>query len=544
MKNKLLSIVLTASMSVTVICAGTGGAYAASESRAVISIDVDPDTFTNVTKMCCYIYDQTDSAEIVKWGSKKGVMTKDGASGMWSCDLGERGAELDPSHEYSVIFTNDWGKAQTEQLTITGFDSAREYTAVFSDIYTWHSYDSTPVFKYKWLGENDDKAGVDVIRVRADDDAFGAGRAVYCEAYDETNGESVLWNGRMKRDEDADTWSFDFGAHGIELVTGHKYSVKFSDSDALTIDSYDSSKDYTAEFTGAFIADEIGEAHPRMKWTDEQADEPFTYTTGSLLLIRGLNDGETKTVTVTAAENTEVRLTTGDQSDFDDSAFLSVTAYDSAGKRVANLSKKREHNHDITESNLFLTKSGETYTIEITASGISGLELYFTDIFEYELGMVCSNDSEDEFCGDTVYYRFIPDCDGTLSAELTDLRIGEDSAYPEFLISRSPDFSDASQLPCDVKKGETYYIKASFINCGGSYSFELAAKPVISPGDADGNGAANISDVTAMQRHIAEFELLTGNLLIAADINGNGKVDISDATYLQMYLAQMIEDLG
>ena len=61
-------------------------------------------------------------------------------------------------------------------------------------------------------------------------------------------------------------------------------------------------------------------------------------------------------------------------------------------------------------------------------------------------------------------------------------------------------------------------------------------------GDADGSGAANISDVTAMQRHIAEFELLTGDSFIAADINGNGKVDISDATYLQMYLAQMIED--
>ncbi len=533
--SKCLSAVLAASMSVTVICAGTGGAYAASDSRKVISIDVDPDTFTNVTKMCCYIFDKTDSAEIVKWGSKKGVMTQDGASGIWSYDLSEHGAELDPSHEYSVIFIDNWSKAQTEQLSITDYDSEREYNAVFSELYTWRSYDTFPVFKYKWLGENDDKAGVDILRVRADEDVFGAGRAEYCEVYDETDGESALWCGRMTRDEYADTWSFDFGAHGIELVNGHKYSVSFSGSETLTIDSYDRSRAYTAEFTGAFIADETGEAHPRFKWTDEKADEPFSYTAGSSLLIRGLNDGETRTVTVTAADDTEVWLTTDGQEDYDDSASLSVSAYDSIGKRVAHRTK---------ESNLFLTKAGETYTLEITASGINKLELSFARIFEYELGMEFSNPGGDFSSEENDYYSFIPDRDGTLSANLTDLNISEDGADPEFLISRSPDFSDASQLPCEVRKGETYYIKASFINCSGSYSFELAAKPVFSLGDADGNGAADISDVTAMQRHIAEFELLKGDLLNAADINGNGKVDISDATHLQMYLAQMIEDLG
>lgn len=56
-------------------------------------------------------------------------------------------------------------------------------------------------------------------------------------------------------------------------------------------------------------------------------------------------------------------------------------------------------------------------------------------------------------------------------------------------------------------------------------------------GDVDGNGRIDIKDVTAIQRHIAEYELLTGDALKAADTNGDGEVNIDDATLLQQYLA-------
>ena len=56
-------------------------------------------------------------------------------------------------------------------------------------------------------------------------------------------------------------------------------------------------------------------------------------------------------------------------------------------------------------------------------------------------------------------------------------------------------------------------------------------------GDANGDGIVNISDVTAIQRHLAELEYLNGDRLKAADVNGGG-LDISDATEIQMYLAE------
>lgn len=56
-------------------------------------------------------------------------------------------------------------------------------------------------------------------------------------------------------------------------------------------------------------------------------------------------------------------------------------------------------------------------------------------------------------------------------------------------------------------------------------------------GDANGDGFVTINDVTALQRHLANLELLSENNLTAADIDGNG-LDITDATNIQRYLAE------
>lgn len=57
-------------------------------------------------------------------------------------------------------------------------------------------------------------------------------------------------------------------------------------------------------------------------------------------------------------------------------------------------------------------------------------------------------------------------------------------------------------------------------------------------GDADGDGSVNVSDVTTIQRYLAELETLEGIYLHAADANQDGTVDIADATALQMYIAE------
>ena len=73
---------------------------------------------------------------------------------------------------------------------------------------------------------------------------------------------------------------------------------------------------------------------------------------------------------------------------------------------------------------------------------------------------------------------------------------------------------------------------------------ERGSAPARKIGDVDGNGSINVSDLTAIQRHIAEFEVLTGDALIAADTNGDGEINIADATHLQMFLAEYDVQLG
>ncbi|MEE0875370.1 MAG: carbohydrate-binding domain-containing protein [Ruminococcus sp.] len=63
-------------------------------------------------------------------------------------------------------------------------------------------------------------------------------------------------------------------------------------------------------------------------------------------------------------------------------------------------------------------------------------------------------------------------------------------------------------------------------------------------GDADGNGIINISDVTAIQRHIAMIELLDNGNQLSADVNQDGSITISDATCIQMYLAKYTVGYG
>ena len=58
-------------------------------------------------------------------------------------------------------------------------------------------------------------------------------------------------------------------------------------------------------------------------------------------------------------------------------------------------------------------------------------------------------------------------------------------------------------------------------------------------GDANGDGAVTIDDVTCIQRKLAEWHAIGGFNDVAADVNGSGEIDITDATLIQQWLASM-----
>ncbi len=70
-------------------------------------------------------------------------------------------------------------------------------------------------------------------------------------------------------------------------------------------------------------------------------------------------------------------------------------------------------------------------------------------------------------------------------------------------------------------------------------NISLYAKFVPIPilGDANGDGVVNITDVTAIQKHIAEIETLDSEGVLVSDIDKDGSVNIIDATIIQKHLA-------
>lgn len=276
MKNKFLSIFLAALTILSVLCTGTVGVFAA-QNNAVIKIKIDGDTFEDTSKMYCSIYDDTCDDEIASWVLGNNEMTNSVESNVWIYDLNEHKIELNPAHSYSVTFFSD-KQAQTLPLLITGYDAEKEYTAVFSETYISESFYSTPTYVYKWIGDNEDNTGSDIIRINADKNSFSKDfERIYCEVFDQTSVSYALFFGRMTKENESDIHSFDFGKHGIQLTPGHTYTVTFTDGRAettkLTIDYYDRSKDYTAVFTGKFVTDEIGINRSEYKWTYEKEEK-------------------------------------------------------------------------------------------------------------------------------------------------------------------------------------------------------------------------------------------------------------------------------
>ena len=95
-----------------------------------------------------------------------------------------------------------------------------------------------------------------------------------------------------------------------------------------------------------------------------------------------------------------------------------------------------------------------------------------------------------------------------------------------------------------IGEAEQYDNQADWAADSGTYTWRVKGGAAVLIGDVNLDGIISIRDVTAIQRHVSEYELLTGAAFLAADVDGNGVVDINDATLLQMYLAEYDVTLG
>ena len=99
------------------------------------------------------------------------------------------------------------------------------------------------------------------IDIMIDSNTFRDFDAMYLYLYDATDEKPVVkWgskNSVMTEDTDSVKWRYDLDEHGIELIDSHKYTVVFSSdlraqTETMFIDSYESTAEYTAVFSGIY----------------------------------------------------------------------------------------------------------------------------------------------------------------------------------------------------------------------------------------------------------------------------------------------------
>ena len=75
-------------------------------------------------------------------------------------------------------------------------------------------------------------------------------------------------------------------------------------------------------------------------------------------------------------------------------------------------------------------------------------------------------------------------------------------------------------------------------------SSEVKKDVPVNIGDVNLDGRIGVDDISAIQRHLSQINILTDEQLAVADTNGDGFFNISDASHIQMYLAEYDVVLG
>ncbi len=118
------------------------------------------------------------------------------------------------------------------------------------------------------------------LNIKIDKNSFGDfpfddSQKIFCRIVNETSHYVVTEISAMTRVGNSDMWKYDFAEHShhIFMYDGDKYTVDFfgggiGSIEPLTIESFDTTKEYTAVYTGGRVYDEVtGTTNSVYKWT-------------------------------------------------------------------------------------------------------------------------------------------------------------------------------------------------------------------------------------------------------------------------------------
>ena len=516
--------------------------------------------FNNITM---YIYEHNGDA-CITWGSKKGNMTNCG-NGFWGFDFDAKGIELDPSKQYGIIFTADWGVQTCDIIFDTSIMGDTAYC--IANMVENNVDSNKKSYDVRWKNADPQKYAPPVCITAIGNivgEALWAGTTYYdmLVNFIKSDGADGLanalrYNGKTAQqtlDDISDRW----GLSSDDVEKAIRESGKTVDWD--NSNSGSSSSGSGSSGTAA--------------WSNLLS---FTVRVDGTLELTNCS-GKIDEVPAVYPENIRYSVNnpfaTGNEViDYKNTPVTSIGDWAFANNKYVETVEIPDSIKKIGKGAFYNCVKLQSITIpeDVTALSANTFEkcLYLEEV---NLG------SKLKSIGDEAFYdcrrlrtldipAFVTEIGEeafTNCRSLTNLtipdgvkKLGDENSVGYGMFENCKNLSQIT-VPASVSyiNPDTFDGCGSLTICGEKNSaaqefatinkiyFKVISEPDCMVGDINGNGTVSIDDATMVQKAVAEMVVLTGTQTLAADADGDGVVNINDATMIQKYIAELIDHLG
>ena len=539
---------------------GQPGTYLGTNS---IYFYVNDNLWKNFNNITMYIYEHNGDA-CITWGSKKGNMTNCG-NGFWGFDFDAKGIELDPSKQYGIIFTADWGVQTCDIIFDTSIMGDTAYC--IANMVENNVDSNKKSYDVRWKNADPQKYAPPVCITAIGNivgEALWAGTTYYdmLVNFIKSDGADGLanalrYNGKTAQqtlDDISDRW----GLSSDDVEKAIRESGKTVDWD--NSNSGSSSSGSSSSGTAA--------------WSNLLS---FTVKVDGTLELTNCS-GKIDEVPAVYPENIRYSVNnpfaTGNEViDYKNTPVTSIGDWAFANNKYVETVEIPDSIKKIGKGAFYNCVKLQSITIPegVTALSANTFEkcLYLEEV---NLG------SQLKSIGDEAFYDCrrlrtldIPASVTEIGEEaftncrsLTNLtipdgvkKLGDENSVGYGMFENCKNLSEIT-IPASVSyiNPDTFDGCGSLTICGEKNSaaqefasnnnilFRVINEPDCMVGDINGNGTVTIDDATMVQKAVAEMVVLTGTQTLAADADGDGVVNINDATMIQKYIAELVDHLG
>ena len=538
---------------------GQPGTYLGTNS---IYFYVNDNLWKNFNNITMYIYEHNGDA-CITWGSKKGNMTNCG-NGFWGFDFDAKGIELDPSKQYGIIFTADWGVQTCDIIFDTSIMGDTAYC--IANMVENNVDSNKKSYDVRWKNADPQKYAPPVCITAIGNivgEALWAGTTYYdiLVNFIKSDGPDGLenalrYNGKTAQqtlDDISDRW----GLSSDDVEKAIRESGKTVDWDNSNSGSSSS-----------------GSSSSSGTWSNLLS---FTVKVDGTLELTNCS-GKIDEVPAVYPENIRYSVNnpfaTGNEViDYKNTPVTSIGDWAFANNKYVETVEIPDSIKKIGKGAFYNCVKLQSITIPegVTALSANTFEkcLYLEEV---NLG------SQLKSIGDEAFYDCrrlrtldIPASVTEIGEEaftncrsLTNLtipdgvkKLGDENSVGYGMFENCKNLSRIT-VPASVDyiNPDTFDGCGSLTICGEKNSaaqefasnnnilFRVINEPDCMVGDINGNGTVTIDDATMVQKAVAEMVVLTGTQTLAADADGDGVVNINDATMIQKYIAELVDHLG